>query len=195
MDLTQRFMNGLAEYDMTEEDIKKWRWCGGTANPSDYDYWTKCFPDCSPPDTEERCICGQKIAIQNWITNGEEFLVIGSECRHKFLYYRGKTCAMCGEPHKNRKDNHCKTCRKLVIQQEKERVEQERVQRELDAQWAKKHQCACGKEMNMNGTNYTRCYTCFQKNVTYTRSLYDGVTVVHRKMSDYMYDPRLVGGR
>ena len=95
MELKQRFINGLAEYGLTEEDIKKWRWCGSTSNGGEYGYWKAWFPDQLPPDPVDHCICGQKIIVQHWITDGEEFLVIGSECRYKFLYYRGKTCAMC----------------------------------------------------------------------------------------------------
>lgn len=150
MELHQRFINGLTEYGMTEEDIKKWRWCGSSANS--LGYWAECFPDSLPPEPVGHCICGQRILVQHWITNGEEFLVIGSECKNKFMVYGGKTCAMCGEPHKNRKDNHCKTCRKLVVEQ-----------KEIQERWEKKHVCACGNRMNMNGTDYKKCWRCFQK--------------------------------
>jgi hypothetical protein len=161
MELHQRFLNGLAEYGMTEEDIKKWRWCGSSVNPDGY--WAECFPNQLPPDPVTKCICGQSILVQHWITDGNEFLVIGSECKNKFMVFGGKTCAMCGEPHKNRKDNHCKECRGLIKQQEKEKIEKMRIEREIQEKWNKKHLCGCGRTMNMNGTDFKQCWSCFQK--------------------------------
>ena len=158
IELTDRFIDGLKQYGMTEEDIKNWRWCGGTGNISDIKYWKMCFPNATPPDTEKHCICGQKIIIQNWITYNQEFIVIGSECRNKFLDHKGKSCNRCKEPHRNRKDNYCTSCREFLRIEEFKKEEQDRKQQQRITL------CFCGKVINQNGTNYKQCYNCYNQN-------------------------------
>ena len=70
----------------------------------------------------DRCPCGQRLHHENaYLTKKApnssvkfEYLTIGSCCIKTFMPNGlKKICEDCGNPHKNRKDNKCKSCRQF----------------------------------------------------------------------------------
>ena len=98
--LNKRFMKGLEEYGLTLEDIEKsgWKYCGGKSR-----HHRNYFKLIYGKDAE-------------YITNGEEILILGNVCIKKFLNSdkAGRTCEKCDAPHQNSKDNFCNKCRVLL---------------------------------------------------------------------------------
>lgn len=101
-------------------------------------YWEQChLPNEVFPPIENECLCEHWINENCFIkyigANPEglnKILVIGNCCIKKYLpkELQGKTCNRCGLPHRNRKDNFCKECRKKRVEEaEQEKVELERV--------------------------------------------------------------------
>lgn len=109
-ELSRRFVNGLAELGLTQEDLKEWKYCGGTFG-SHKNYWKLCCPGESCPPKEGRCVCKHVINENCYITNGDEILILGNCCIKKFVPKAGRTCQNCGAGHKNHKDNLCRECR------------------------------------------------------------------------------------
>lgn len=66
------------------------------------------------PEHYTKCICGQTIKYNCYIVDDEfsHLLIIGNCCIKKFIPIKTRTCENCGQPHKNRTDNYCNTCRK-----------------------------------------------------------------------------------
>lgn len=136
-ELCQRFISGLVEYDLTLEDMKRFRYAGmcwrkqGCLIINKY-FYDSGFTDDDLPNYATMCICHTKIKRNCYITDGKRVLVIGNCCKNKFLPLKNrfKTCERCGESHKNRKDNRCKKCREL---------------------------CDCGTKVY----KYGKCYTCY----------------------------------
>jgi hypothetical protein len=149
--LTKRFIAGLAEYGLTLEDMKKWKYCGGDTS-SHQRYFSMVYPNKHVPAKVKQCICGVKIIENCYITNAEfgadylvktlknpkdsnesALLIIGNCCIKKFVAKKGRTCEDCEEPHQNRIDNKCKDCRAKAKlkkkQQEQEQEENERLKR------------------------------------------------------------------
>lgn len=116
IELTEKFVNGLKNYDLTLKDIQEggWKYCGGNQGRH-YNYFKVSCPNEPLPDSEEECICGHKIVENCYITNGEEILILGSCCIKKFIPEdkSGRTCSSCGRIHKNRKTNLCNDCREI----------------------------------------------------------------------------------
>ena len=115
MDLTNRFIQGLLNYNLTVEEIQngKWRYCGGNKK-SHYRYFNIFFKNkVKLPEYEPNCVCGQYIVENCYITNGDKIMVLGNCCIKKFLpkNLSGRTCRVCKKPHKNQKDNLCHECR------------------------------------------------------------------------------------
>ena len=71
----------------------------------------------------DRCVCNHVIYQNCYIYNTslKEFAVIGNCCIKKFNL-QGKTCSMCEATHKNRKDNYCNDCRKVIKEQERNKM-------------------------------------------------------------------------
>ena len=114
--LAKRFVNGLKNYNLTLEDIRKnWKYAGGDSC-SHLSYFEVCFPQKLLPTHKDVCICNQKIKENCYITNNKYFLVIGNCCIKRLV----PTCTRTGEkfemPHKNRKENLCSECRELICQ-------------------------------------------------------------------------------
>lgn len=116
MDLTDRFIQGLLNHDLTKEEIQSgmWRYCGGDQSRH-RQYFSLFFN--KKRDLEEHksnCVCGHYIEENCYITNGEDILVLGNCCIKKFLPKNcsGRTCRVCKCTHRNRKDNLCHNCRK-----------------------------------------------------------------------------------
>ena len=111
LDVCQRFINGLKKEGLTLEEVKtKWRYAGGNRDRR-YRYFKLAHPDKVPPEYKEACVCSTRIVENCYISDGTNFLVIGSCCIDHFVDKRTRTCKICDEPHKNRKVNKCNDCR------------------------------------------------------------------------------------
>ena len=109
--LSSRFLNGLKSYNLSQEDIAGWNYCGGTKKGRHLAYFKMRFPNHELPALSEECICGHPIKQNCYITNNEDILVLGNCCIKRFIPKCGRTCSECGGGHKNRKDNKCHSCR------------------------------------------------------------------------------------
>lgn len=167
--LSKRFIHGLSEYGLTAEEVRdKWWNCGHQYAPSAdnstiknamglryfYEWFDKTRHD--PPEHADNCICGESIMHNFWITNGTEVLIIGSECINKFCYRSGKSCSICKEPHLNRLDNICNTCRAST----KDQIKQENIAHQLLLET--KQICKlCFVKINVNkNTKFIYCFHC-----------------------------------
>ena len=109
--LRQKFIDGLAEYGLTYEEVKEnWKYAGGDSRHH-LNYYHLCYAHLEPPDWTDRCVCDHLIKENCYITDGTYFLVVGNCCIKKFLEKQTRTCDMCGQPHKNRVVNRCNDCR------------------------------------------------------------------------------------
>lgn len=120
-ELSKRFFTGLSEYNLTKEEIQSgdWVYAGGD-HERHLRYFYQVFPEAeSLPGHEDRCVCNHPIKWNCYIRHkvSNEVVVLGNCCIKKFIKDSGRTCGMCGEPHKNRKDNHCNDCRKHLNKQ------------------------------------------------------------------------------
>jgi len=109
--ISKQFQKGLAEYDLTIDDLKGWYYCG--SNRERNRFKINC-PNDDMPDYTNECVCGHKIVENCYITDFKEsFLIVGNCCKKRFLPKEnaGKTCEICRKPHRNRKDNLCNHCR------------------------------------------------------------------------------------
>ena len=112
LELTEKFIKGLQNYDLTYDEIKNnnWRYCGGSTGRH-FNYFKLCFEDQNLPDSTNECVCGHRIKENCYITDEEHILVLGNCCIKKFIPKSSRTCEKCGEPHKNRVVNRCYDCR------------------------------------------------------------------------------------
>ena len=124
LDLTNHFIKGLKEYNLTIKEIEKgqWKYCGGDKGRH-LNYWKLCFPNYPTPDKVNECVCGHRIEGNCYITddfNDGEILILGNCCIKKFCPKSSRTCEICEQPHKNRKVHECRkgicdNCNKNVI--------------------------------------------------------------------------------
>lgn len=116
-ELTEKFIKGLQNHNLSYEDIKKnnWTYCGGNKPGSRLRYFKLFFGHTDTPDHESKCVCGHTIKENCYITDRKEILVLGNCCIKKFMPKgkSGRTCEDCGKPHRNRKDNKCHDCREI----------------------------------------------------------------------------------
>jgi hypothetical protein len=110
--LTDKFIKGLKEYNLSYEQIQKWKYCGGNQDRH-LNYFRICCPGEDLPERVDYCVCGHKIIENCYITseNGDLLLVLGNCCIKKFIPKSSRTCEKCGDPHKNRTVNRCNDCR------------------------------------------------------------------------------------
>ena len=115
-ELTHKFIKGLANYELTFEDIihGNWKYCGGSSKGRHLNYFRLSCPEDDLPPRASECVCGHSIQENCYITNGEEILVLGNCCIKKFIPKSTRTCEKCGASHKNRIVNRCNDCRKGV---------------------------------------------------------------------------------
>ena len=111
----ERFIKGLKEYNLTFEEITNgdWKYFGGD-NGNHYRYFQMAKNEKDNlPEHEDECVCGVKIKHNCYITNGKEILILGSCCIKRFMPpdCSGRTCEICGKPHRNRINNRCNDCR------------------------------------------------------------------------------------
>lgn len=137
--LTERFIKGLKEHNLTPEILKLsgWKYCGGSTPGRHRNYWKLQFGDRQFPGHTDHCVCGHKIQENCFITDGNLFLPLGNCCIKKFIPKSGRTCEKCGEPHKNHIVNRCNECRVGVCD-------------------------GCGKSCR---EDYKKCYTCNNKHL------------------------------
>lgn len=111
-ELTAKFIKGLANYNLTYDEItnNNWKYCGGRTG-CHLNYFKLCCKDDDLPEKINECVCGHHIEENCYITNGEDILVLGNCCIKKFIPQSSRTCEKCGEPHKTRVNNRCNNCR------------------------------------------------------------------------------------
>jgi hypothetical protein len=112
LELTDKFVKGLKNYNLTYDEIKnnKWKYCGGQLGRH-LNYFKLCCKDIDLPKKISECVCGHHIEENCYITDGKQILVLGNCCIKKFIPKSSRTCEKCGEPHKNRVVNKCNDCR------------------------------------------------------------------------------------
>lgn len=110
--LTNRFIEGLKNYNLTLEEIQSgnWKYCGGDKG-SHLNYFKISCPNENFPEKQAKCICGHDIEENCYITNETRKLVLGNCCIKRFVPKSSRTCADCGEPHQNKIVNRCNKCR------------------------------------------------------------------------------------
>lgn len=117
--LQKRFETGLKEHNLTFDEVKTWKYDGG-----DWDYhlnnWKRKYGNEPTPEKKSKCLCGQIIDNNCYITNGIQRLVVGSCCIKKFIDSGFKRfCSCCEVPIKSLKDNYCLKCRKTILEKQK----------------------------------------------------------------------------
>jgi len=127
--LTEKFIRGLESYSITYSEVflSQWRYCGGYTGQHS-NYYRLTHPDYEFPPHHDACVCGHPIKENCYITDGAQMLVLGNCCIQKFLKKEnsGRTCGRCGQAHKNRLDNFCRRCRKIMKEEKRQREEEER---------------------------------------------------------------------
>jgi hypothetical protein len=117
----ERFKKGLMNwYGFTLEELtENYKYCGGDGGnkekSSHYNYWVLQFGDKDFPYKEFECICGHDIVENCFMVDKtrKKFIHMGNCCIKRFMPENksSRTCELCEEPHKNRKDNLCYDCR------------------------------------------------------------------------------------
>lgn len=110
----KRFTDGLLNYGLTYEDLKKFKYHGGDF-ASHKNYLKQFFPEeVGIYPNETTCVCGHDIKNNCYLATETEVLVIGSCCIKRFLPSQtGRVCVKCDAPHSNRKVNMCNYCKTL----------------------------------------------------------------------------------
>ena len=114
VDLSQKFINGLEEYDLTYDDVKEWIYCGGNYG-GHLNYYKLLFPKSKKiPAFIDECVCHQKLTKNCYIMDKQKkrMLILGMCCIKKFINNGlHRTCEKCGKEHRNRKYNLCNDCK------------------------------------------------------------------------------------
>lgn len=117
--LSDRFKNGLKQYNLTIDDLNdNYMYCGGNHQQYRINRFKKIFKNNQPfPPWKNHCVCGQKLRVANcYICNlkGDynSIIIIGSCCIDEFVD-KSQRCEDCGEHHKNIKVNRCNDCREF----------------------------------------------------------------------------------
>jgi len=123
--LSKKFWEGLEEkHNLTYEDIieQGWAYAGGTIFGRHLNYLKTILKEninLQQPPHLEKCVCDHDICYNCYIVDKAKtrMIVIGSCCINSFMPEgkKGRTCGVCGESHRNRKDNMCKECRNKIV--------------------------------------------------------------------------------
>ena len=107
--ISERFIRGLKDYNLTVDEVKQWRYCGGNRG-SHKNYFKLSCPNDDIPEHTTECVCGHRIQENCYITDGHNILVLGNCCVKRFIPKSGRTCERCGKPHRRTKSNVCQKC-------------------------------------------------------------------------------------
>jgi hypothetical protein len=125
MKLHEKFLDGINLLGISEQEIKKWKYCGGkkfTTSPDGFasheNYYNLCFPKKDFLEQTHLCVCNHPIINNGYICNEnrewDSIIRIGSCCIKQFMPNgMRRTCETCGVIHKNRLVNKCNNCRNL----------------------------------------------------------------------------------
>lgn len=112
--LSQKFINGLEDYELTYEDVKEWLYCGGNYSHH-LNYYKLLFPKSKKiPEFTDQCVCHQKLTKNCYIMDKSKkrLLILGMCCIKKFISNGvHRSCEKCGNQHRNRKFNLCNDCK------------------------------------------------------------------------------------
>jgi len=149
----------LNDYGLgVNEFINNFKYCGGDTG-SHFRYWTiaKKKNEQRPPH-KNYCICDHYIQENCYVVDKRDrdreqrkIVVIGNCCIKRFLPRdsQGRTCEICEKPHRNRKDNLCKDCRKKK-EDEKKRFDDFKI-------------CGNNDCEKLIKKKYKYCYSCYIK--------------------------------
>lgn len=121
--------NLMVDYNITFEDFVKYEYCGRHRGDDKEDstteagerYFEILFGERAFPEIQEKCICEHDIIINCYVTKDINIkdgliVIVGSCCIENFLEKKfARLCSECKNPHKNRKDNLCNSCRLRLI--------------------------------------------------------------------------------
>ena len=114
LSLTEKFIRGLEDYGFTLEAFNEanFKYHGGDTESNHKNYW-KMLEGTNPfPEKTNECVCGHYIKRNFYICSGDQIMILGSCCILKFVPSGlRRTCEICGEVHRNRKNNICNECR------------------------------------------------------------------------------------
>nr|QBK91274.1 MAG: hypothetical protein LCPAC202_02480 [Pithovirus LCPAC202] len=114
----RKFMEKLIANSTTNFPLKEWKYVGG--NSGRHSRWYQnLYPDCAFPSSKNSCICSHPIIENCYIQNNNTnlILVVGNCCIKRFLPLesQGRACPKCQEPHRNRNDPWCDSCRGGIL--------------------------------------------------------------------------------
>ena len=139
VELTKKFIEGLKQYNLTQEDIinNNFYYCGGDTKQH-LNYYKLKYKDEELHKFNGKCICGHKIVENCYITDGNITLTLGNCCIKKFIPKdkAGRTCNKCGKSHRNRIVDMCNDCKTDYCHK-------------------------CGIEKNEKYKQYKLCYICY----------------------------------
>jgi len=120
------FINLSNRYGLSYEVVMEhFVYAGGNAPPNDnsdqYRHWsyhTMAYPKAPLIEDVTSCVCEHPIVNNCFIfdtrkvqTDKTAYINVGNCCIKRFMKNSGRTCMLCKEPHKNRKNNLCNSCR------------------------------------------------------------------------------------
>ena len=108
--------NLLLLYNLTYEEFKLFFYAGGDSRHHKH-YWHMKMSGMIKPGHTYSCACGHYIKENCYVTRAAKDIVVvmGNCCIKRFIPGgMNKTCEICAKPHKNRKDDICKKCRKEI---------------------------------------------------------------------------------
>jgi hypothetical protein len=94
-------------------NVVNYRYAGGDTGRH-ANYWrTMGRTKAEMPPHKNICACGHEIDENCFIEHKSsgKLIVLGNCCIKRYIPDSGRTCERCGDPHKNRKDNRCNSCR------------------------------------------------------------------------------------
>ncbi len=115
---TKKVKDTLKILGMTTKELQQYKYIGGDDGPH-LEYFNNFFRDkydfADTINHSSNCeICGHDIVKNFYILKEDDsemsLMIIGSECKDRFLEKSKRTCEECDQPHKRRKYNICLDC-------------------------------------------------------------------------------------
>ena len=109
----QRFIKGCNDKGYSFNEVSAMHYCGGSGRTNHKNYFKLQFPGREFLPLTNKCICNHDIEENCYVTNQDKsvILVMGNCCIQRYIKKCTRTCCKCGNPHRNRKDDICKSCR------------------------------------------------------------------------------------